>query len=122
MNETLRSNPTGSGFNSTRRALLGAVGLTVAASTLPAPPKAQVANAGPLQSAGILAFGPDNVLFVGDNNGGGVHAFELVPSDLTSRASVDLGNWHNFEGRDLVPVIDEKIAALLGTTRDQIVI
>jgi hypothetical protein len=35
---------------------------------------------------------------------------------------VVLGNFHNFEGADLVRDIDRKLAALLGTTYDQIVI
>jgi hypothetical protein len=45
-------------FNGTRRVLLGAIGLTAAASALAAPVTAKVANAGPLKSAGVLAFGP----------------------------------------------------------------
>lgn len=78
--------------------------------------------AGPLQSAGALTFGPDNVLFVGDIVGGAIHAFALRPSDITSQADVVLGNFHNFQGADLVQDVDQKLAALLGTTYDQIVI
>ena len=74
-----------------------------------------------LQSAGILAFGPGNVLFVGDIKDAAIHAFTLRANDLTPQ-NVSMGNAHNFEGRDLISGIDRKLAALLGTTPDQIVI
>ena len=77
---------------------------------------------GPLHSAGVLAFGPENVLFVGDIAGGAVHAFSLRDQDLTEQSGVELGNFHNFEGRDLVVGLDQKLAALFGTTVDKIVI
>jgi hypothetical protein len=77
---------------------------------------------GPLQSAGALAFGTDNALFVGDIAGGAVHAFQLRDEDLTAQTGVELGNFHNFEGRDLVVGLDQKLAALFGTTVDKIVI
>ncbi|MCP3727682.1 hypothetical protein M3I53_31940 [Paraburkholderia sp. CNPSo 3272] len=77
---------------------------------------------GPLQSAGALEFGPDNVLFVGDITGAAVHAFALKDSDVTSQADVEMGNYHNFEGRDLVVGVDQKLAALFGTTVGNIVI
>ncbi|HTV98486.1 MAG TPA: hypothetical protein VME42_21015 [Steroidobacteraceae bacterium] len=79
-------------------------------------------SAGPLQSAGVLAFGSENVLFVGDISGAAVHAFALRQKDLTPQTDVELGNFHNFEGRDLVPGLDHKLAALFGTTHDQIVV
>jgi hypothetical protein len=75
-----------------------------------------------LESAGALAFGPDNVLFVGDTKGAAVHAFELRPADITPQTNVSLGNAQTFEGRDLIGGIDRKLAALLGTSPDQIVI
>lgn len=77
---------------------------------------------GPLKSAGALTFGPNNVLFVGDITGAKIHAFALRDSDLTSQAGVELGNFHNFEGRDLLLGLDQKLAGLLGTTYDRIVI
>jgi len=77
---------------------------------------------GPLRSAGVLAFGPGNVLFVGDIKGAKIHAFQLRESDLTTQTGVELGNFHNFEGRDLVVALDQKLAALFGTTVDKIVI
>ncbi|MDB5552134.1 MAG: hypothetical protein JWL86_2118 [Rhizobium sp.] len=76
----------------------------------------------PLRSAGALAFGPDNTLFVGDISGAAVHAFTLRKQDLTPQNDVELGNFHNFEGRDLVTGLDQKIAAALGTTYDKIVV
>jgi hypothetical protein len=77
---------------------------------------------GQLRSAGVLALGPNNVLFVGDITGAAVHAFALREKDLTPQRGVELGNFHNFEGRDLVRGLDEKLAALLGTTYDRIII
>jgi hypothetical protein len=79
-------------------------------------------SSGPLRSAGVLTFGANNVLFVGDINGGAVHAFALRELDLTSQTDVELGNFHNFEGRDLVRGLDQKLAALFGTTYDKIVV
>ena len=109
-------------FNATRRALLGAFSLTVASTIIQAPLRAQAGKSGLLQSAGVLTFGPDNVLFVGDIKAAAVHAFSLRPSDVTSQTDVELGNFHNFEGRDLLRALDQKLAALLGTTSDNIVI
>ncbi|MBW4025376.1 MAG: hypothetical protein HIU92_19985 [Proteobacteria bacterium] len=79
-------------------------------------------TAGPLRSAGMMAFGPDNVLFVGDIAGAAVHAFALRDTDLEPQTGVELGNFHNFEGMDLVRGLDVKLAALMGTTTDDIVI
>jgi hypothetical protein len=77
---------------------------------------------GPLRSAGVLTFGPNNVLFVGDIIGAKIHAFALQDKDLTSQTDVISGNFHNFEGRDHVVGLDQKLAALFGTTIDKIVI
>jgi hypothetical protein len=77
---------------------------------------------GPLQSAGVLTFGPDNILFVGDITGAKIHAFALQGKDLTSQTDLISGNFHNFEGRDHVLGLDQKLAGLLGTTIDKIVI
>jgi hypothetical protein len=83
---------------------------------------AEKGPSGPLQSAGVLAFGPDNVLFVADIKGAAVHAFVLTEQDLIPQTDITLGNFHNFEGRDLVPGVDQKLAALFGTTYDKIVV
>ena len=113
----------------TRRDLLrfaaaSAVGLALpgglsAASEAPA---VQSSVSGPLQSSGALTFGPNNVLFVGDITGAKIHAFALREADLTPQTGVELGNFHNFEGRDQVVGLDQKLAALFGTTVDKIVV
>src|SRR5580700_6764544 len=80
------------------------------------------AASGPLRSAGVLTFGPNNVLFVGDITGARIHAFALRDKDLTSQTDVISGNFYNFEGRDHVVGLDQKLAALFGTTIEKIVI
>jgi len=79
-------------------------------------------SAGPLRSAGAMTFGPGNVLFVGDITGSALHAFVLRDTDLTPQTGVELGNFHNFEGVTLVEGLDLKLAALLGTTYDNIIV
>jgi hypothetical protein len=79
-------------------------------------------SAGPLRSAGVVAFGPDNVLFVGDIAGSAIHAFALRDKDLTPQSGVTLGNFQNFEGVDLVLGLNVKLAALMATTYDNIVV
>lgn len=93
-------------------------GLSAASET----PAAQGGVSGPLQSSGVLTFGPGNVLFVGDITGAKIHAFALRETDLTSQTGVELGDFHNFEGRDQVVGLDQKLAALFGTTIDKIVV
>ena len=64
-----------------------------------------------IRSMGTLEFGPDGVLFVGDSRGGAVFAIDTddrTPGDRTERFSVG-----DIEG---------KIAALLGTTADDVMI
>ena len=122
-----------SGLHSRRDALgLGAmsgVGLVLAGSFLgaeasqAAPLKSPMPLlAGPLRSAGAMTFGPGDVLFVGDIMGSAVHAFALRGTDLTPQTGVLLGNFHNFEGATLVQGLDLRLAALLGTTYDNVVI
>jgi hypothetical protein len=107
-----------------RFAAASAFGLALPGRTLAASDSAVAGGggSGPLRSAGVLTFGPDNVLFVGDITGAAVHAFALRATDVTSQSDVELGNFHNFEGRDLVRGLDQKLAALFGTTYDQIVV
>jgi hypothetical protein len=64
-----------------------------------------------LKSAGPLAFGPENVLFVGDTPGAAIWAL-----DVQDRAPARSGARIEIKG------INEKIAALLGTAPDQILI
>ena len=103
------------------RGHLLALGIAMALS-VPGSVLAQDRSTKALESAGVLAFGPDNVLFVGDTKGAAVHAFALRPADITPQTSIYLGNARTFEGHDLVQSIDRKLAALLGTSADQIMI
>jgi hypothetical protein len=103
------------------RGYLLTLGLVMALSA-PGSVLAQDKSTTALESAGALAFGPGNVLFVGDTKGAAVHAFELRPADITAQTNVSLGSAATFEGRDLIQGIDLKLAALLGTSPDQIVI
>ena len=75
-----------------------------------------------LKSAGALSFGPNNVLFVGDNVAGSVHAFAFKDSAFDSQDGYVLGRAQSFEGRTIIDNIDSQIAALLGTTVDNITI
>jgi hypothetical protein len=64
-----------------------------------------------LQSATALAFGPDGILFVADSMGG--HVVALDTNDRTAaRGAVKID----------VQGVDAKIASLLGTTPDQIMV
>jgi len=64
-----------------------------------------------LKSAGALAFGPDGILFVGDSVGGAV--FALDTGDKTKKSAA---------AKVEIKGINEKIAALLGTAADQILV
>ena len=64
-----------------------------------------------LKSAGAMAFGPDGILFVGDSMGGTVVAIDTQDTKAQSGpVTVDVKN------------INDKVAALLGTAADQILI
>jgi hypothetical protein len=64
-----------------------------------------------LKSAGALAIGPDGILFVGDSVGGAI-----VALDVDDRTPSKAGATLEIKG------INEKIAAMLGTAADQILI
>ena len=64
-----------------------------------------------LKSAGALAMGPDGILFVGDSVGG-----KIVALDVDDRTPAKSGAALEIKG------INEKIAAMLGTAADQILI
>ncbi len=64
-----------------------------------------------LKSAGPLAFGSDGVLFVGDPQGAAIFAIDTGDRSETSS-----------RGPLTVEKVDAKIAALLGTTPDKILI
>jgi len=61
-----------------------------------------------LKSAGALTFGPDGVLFVGDSMGGMIFALDTQDRTASQATAVE------------VLGLGEKIAAMLGTTADQI--
>lgn len=62
-----------------------------------------------LKTAGPLAFGPNGVLFVGDSKSAAIFAIDTGDAPK-QRGSVNIN----------VPNVDEKIAALLGTSRNSI--
>jgi hypothetical protein len=63
-----------------------------------------------LKWAGSLAFGPDAILFVGDSIGGAIYAIDTQDRTPGHAAKIDIKG------------INEKIAAVLGTSADQILI
>ncbi len=91
-------------------AATAAIGVTAARQ--PASPLADLPSGKvQLMSAGALAFGPDGILFVGDSIGG-----SIVAIDTEDRKAPAGATKINVQG------IDEKIAALVGVTPDQIMI
>ena len=64
-----------------------------------------------LESAGVLAFSPEGVLFVGDNVGGAVHAFATGAGTAPEQsAPVEVAK------------IDAKVASILGVAKEDITI
>jgi hypothetical protein len=88
-----------------------ALGLTAARQPAASPTPDLPSGKVQLSSAGALAFSPDGVLFVGDSVGGAI-----VAIDTDDHKAVSTAPKVNVQG------IDEKIAALVGVTPDQIVI
>lgn len=63
-------------------------------------------------SMSTLAFGPEGILFVGDGKAGAVHALEIpVPQGTTP-----------FEGEVEILQVDRRIAALLGTKTEDVMV
>jgi hypothetical protein len=91
-------------------ALVAALAYTVAAAGTSATASLTAGKA-QLMSAGALAFGPDGVLFVGDSIGGAVVALD-TKDNAAPRSAVKVD----------VQGVDAKIAALAGTTPDQIMV
>ena len=88
--------------------------LVLALGTLPlfaSSAPAQDAEERPIESISALAFGPDGTLFLGDNVAGAVHALDL--GERTERG----GN-----GEFALLDVEGKIAALLGTGPDKVLI
>ena len=97
---------------------LAAIGATLVAArgvrdgvASPVPPSTYGFRVAPiqLQSAGVMHFAPDGILFLADSRAGAVYA-------------IDVGESHRDTSSSLVRIddVDAKIAAALGTTRDQI--
>lgn len=63
-----------------------------------------------LQSAGAMTFSPDGMLFLADSRAGQLHAVDVA----------DAGAAHFGQNRALAADLDRKVAAALGTTRDQV--
>ena len=85
--------------------------LIVAAVAFAAPSYGLVAGKVELKSAGPLAFGPDGILFVGDSVQASIFAFDTEDTKKSaSPAQVEIKG------------LTEKIAALAGTSADQILI
>src|SRR5262245_33503083 len=63
-----------------------------------------------IKSAGVLTFGPEGILFVGDSTGGAIFAFDTQDRTASQAKAVDVAG------------VNEKIAAMLGTMPDQILI
>jgi len=90
--------------------------LALAALLLLAPPLAAdettaEAAAPEIRSMSALAFGPDGVLFVGDGKGAAVHALKITdPAPAATEARLQLDD------------VEGKIAALLGTRAEMVMI
>src|ERR1700722_12716158 len=91
--------------------LVSALAVTVTAARKVASPAPDLpAGKVQLMSAGALTFGPNGVLFVGDSVGGSIVAIDTQDNKTSAAKSI------NVQG------VDEKIAALVGVTPDQIMI
>lgn len=85
-------------------ALFATTGFSAALTDSLKPGKADI------KSAGAMAFAPEGVLFVGDSVGGNIFAFDTQDRTASQAGPVDIAG------------INEKIAAMLGTMPDQILI
>jgi hypothetical protein len=93
------------------RLLMAAIGsVVVFATAAHADPQGMRTGKVELKAAGPLTFGPDAVLFVGDSLDGSIVA--LATGDTKPRKSAPTD----------IKAVNEKIAALLGTAADQIMI
>ncbi|MFN8709542.1 MAG: hypothetical protein ACK526_09920 [Planctomyces sp.] len=98
-------------FHVRRAVFLAALSCCFSVETAFASPPGLVKESRPeIKSAGALAFGPDQVLFVGDSLGGAIYALEVSPATPAT--------FEKFAVED----VDQKIAALLGTTAEEILI
>ncbi|WP_128546766.1 hypothetical protein [Larkinella soli] len=63
-----------------------------------------------LQSAGVMAFSPDGILFLADPKAGSIYALDVKDREKTTLKEVEITG------------IDKKIGAMLGIAADQVVI
>src|ERR1700727_2172438 len=91
--------------------LCGVLGLTAALSFGASSLESLKTGKATLHSAGALAFGPDGILFVGDTMGASIVALDT--QDRTPNSAPTAIE---------VKSINEKIAGLLGSTPDQVMI
>jgi hypothetical protein len=85
-------------------ALFATTGFSAALTDSLKPGKAE------MKSAGVMSFAPEGVLFVADSVGGSIFAFDTQDRTASQAAPVDIAG------------INEKIAAMLGTAADQLLI
>jgi len=90
-------------------AVLALLALSVTATTADLTESLKLGKAD-LKSAGALAFGPDGVLFVGDSIGGMIYALDTQDRTASQATAVE------------VTGLNDKIAAMLGTTAAQITV
>lgn len=104
-----------SAFIFSSAAALGGVALALMGARAPAPDlffrdaRGMHLGAAPVQSLGAMTFGPDGTLFIADTRGAALYAFDVNDAGTS-----------NFNDRVLAKDLDAKVAAALGTTRDQI--
>ena len=97
--------------NIQRLAYVSALLLLASLTAVAAAPAASLQSGkADLGSAGALAFGPNSILFVGDSVGAAVYALDTGDRSADSSGKVEVSG------------INEKIAALLGTEPDQILV
>ena len=89
---------------------LAAAGLVTAAVAAPTPTPSAAAKVSTLQSAGPMAFAPNGVLLIGDTAAASVVAVETGDTAKAKPGKIDIDD------------LAGKVAALLGTTKDQVAI
>src|SRR4051812_24303587 len=94
-----------------RLAVLAVLACAATTLTFAAATDGMMSGKAPLKSAGPLAFGPDGVLFIGDSAGAQVIALDTNDHAASGPAAA-------FE----IKGINQKIAAMLGTAADQIMV
>ena len=91
--------------------LLAATALVVSAAGIGDYSATMKSGKADLKSAGVMAFGPDAILFVGDSAGAAIYALDTGDREPVSKAP-----------KLNISALNEKIAGMLGSTPDQILI